>query len=447
MAIIRTAVITALAGLASAFATSQDHYQPVPYGRAPHHYPGGPWHFQPPWSRPNVCHVHNPGNGSDAAPFIIKAFQTCGRHGKVVFDNTTYHVNSVMTITDLHNVEVDVRGTLVWSKDIDYWLSHSIPIGFQNQSSAFFFGGEQVWWHGNGYGTFDGNGQTWYEAVGSQNNYPGRPHAITFRGLNNSVIEGMRFIQSQMWTMTLEWSHNVLLQDIYVNSSWTGGGDGEARRLNQNTDGADTLWSDNITFARWVIDNGDDAISQKDNSTNILMEDLTFYRGIGIALGSIGQYPGAYTQIVNVTGRRIKTIQATWYAAYAKIWSGTNTGIPPNGGGGGLGRIENFLLEDLEMGDSQSVFQLSSCYGYFGSSPACETSEFQVSNLQIRNVTGSLSTDAVVSLQCSGAAPCQDVDIEDVNVTVPDGETPQYLCDNVDDPDGFECTGPTPIHG
>lgn len=133
--------------------------------------------------------------------------------------------------------------------------------------------------------------------------------------------------------MTLEWSHNVLLQDIYVNSYWTGGGDGEGRRLNQNTDGADTLWSDNITFARWVIDNGDDAISQKDNSTNILMEDCTFYRGIGIALGSIGQYPGAYTHIVNVTGRRIKTIQATWFAAYAKIWSGTNTGVPPNGGG------------------------------------------------------------------------------------------------------------------
>lgn len=98
------------------------------------------------------------------------------------------------------------------------------------------------------------------------------------------------------------------------------------------------------------------------------------------------------------------------------------------------------------MGDSQSVFQVSSCYGHFGSSPACETSKFQLSNVKIRNVTGSL-TDAVVSLQCSAAAPCEDVEIEDVDVTVSEGESPQYLCDNVPQPEGFQCTGQTPIHG
>jgi len=138
-----------------------------------------------------------------------------------------------MNITGLSNVEVDLRGTLLWGTNISYWLNHSLPVGYQNQSSAFFFGGDNVYFHGNGYGTFDGNGQVWYDYIGSKSNYPRRPHQITFSGLTNSVIEGLRFVQSQMWTMTLIHSESVLLQDIYVNSTNVKGG------ADQNTDGAD----------------------------------------------------------------------------------------------------------------------------------------------------------------------------------------------------------------
>lgn len=51
--------------------------------------------------------------------------------------------------------------------------------------------------HGNGFGTFDGNGQAWYDFTNGASNYPRRPHQITFGGLTNSVIENMRFVQSQ----------------------------------------------------------------------------------------------------------------------------------------------------------------------------------------------------------------------------------------------------------
>lgn len=38
------------------------------------------------------------------------------------------------------------------------------------------------------------------------------------------------------------------------------------------------------------MDNGDDSIAMKANSTNILIENCDFYTGLGIAIGSIGQY-------------------------------------------------------------------------------------------------------------------------------------------------------------
>lgn len=104
-----------------------------------------------------------------------------------------------MNTTNLSNVDVDIYGTLLWDTNLPYWLNASLPVGYQNQSSAWLFGGENVHWDGHGDGTLDGNGQAWYDFVQGENNYPGRPHQITFHGMKDSTIESTRFVQSQMW--------------------------------------------------------------------------------------------------------------------------------------------------------------------------------------------------------------------------------------------------------
>jgi polygalacturonase len=133
--------------------------------------------------------------------------------------------------------------------------------------------------------------------------------------------------------MTIIHSQNVLLQDIYVNST------SNVRRKGSNTDGADTFYVNNVTFKRWTVANGDDGISLKANSTNIIIEDSTLYGG-AIALGSIGQYMDVYETIENVTVRNI-TYLGGFAPVYAKTWTGKQKGYPPNGGGGGLGVIRN----------------------------------------------------------------------------------------------------------
>jgi galacturan 1,4-alpha-galacturonidase len=153
-----------------------------------------------------VCVVEPAARGGDSAPAIEDAFRRCGHNpsssagpATVLFQNETYHVKSVMNTTGLSNVHVDLRGTLLWDTDIAYWLNHSLPVGYQNQSSAWLFGGANVTWDGHGHGTLDGNGQAWYDFANGTNNYPGRPHQITFTGMKNGVVEGTRFVQSQMW--------------------------------------------------------------------------------------------------------------------------------------------------------------------------------------------------------------------------------------------------------
>lgn len=60
-----------------------------------------------------TCTVKSGGsNVTDDAPAIIEAFRECGQDATVIFEPTTYHINSVMNITWLQNVKIDLQGTL-----------------------------------------------------------------------------------------------------------------------------------------------------------------------------------------------------------------------------------------------------------------------------------------------------------------------------------------------
>lgn len=60
------------------------------------------------------CTIKSGGsNVTDDAPAIMKAFKQCGRNGRVVFEPTTYYVNSVMNVSWLEDVDIDIHGTLL----------------------------------------------------------------------------------------------------------------------------------------------------------------------------------------------------------------------------------------------------------------------------------------------------------------------------------------------
>lgn len=156
-------------------------------------------------------------------------------------------------------------------------------------------------------------------------------------------FRGLRLVQSQMWTMAVMWSKNILFDGLFIKSVSTSG------QPARNTDGADTIYSDRITFRNMYIRNGDDAIAIKGNSTNILIEDSTFDKSLGLAFGSVGQYFGEFERIENVVARRI-TGNGTRYGAYVKTWTGNQVGYPPNGGGGGVGCKSLFDIDNTYRG-------------------------------------------------------------------------------------------------
>jgi hypothetical protein len=60
------------------------------------------------------CIIKSGGsNVTDDAPAILEAFTKCGRNGKVIFAPTTYYINSVIDVSWLEDVEIDIYGTLL----------------------------------------------------------------------------------------------------------------------------------------------------------------------------------------------------------------------------------------------------------------------------------------------------------------------------------------------
>lgn len=96
------------------------------------------------------------------------------------------------------------------------------------------------------------------------------------------------------------------------------------------------------------------------------------------------------------------------------------------------------------------AFTISQCTRFSGAPGTgnCTNSQFQIRNLEVRNARGTTKSSNVASFQCSAVAPCTDIGLYDIDVRFSNGTAaPGYLCGNVVNPEGFECTGPPCVGG
>ncbi|KAH8169403.1 glycosyl hydrolases family 28 domain-containing protein [Sarocladium implicatum] len=388
-----------------------------------------------------LCVVNPDEDGGDDAPAIVKAFtEDCRTNSIVVLPGPKYNIRSFMDTTGLENVEVHHFGRFLWSPDIDYWLSASQPIGFQNQSTVWYFGGDHITYDGHNVGTFDGNGQNWYDWAEGKGNLKDRPMMINWVNITNSEIRRLRLVQSQMWTQTVSHAENILMEDIYVNNT------SNSEWSTLNTDGIDTMWANNVTLRRWAVTCGDDGVALKRNSTNIHVYDSEFWGGQGLAVGSLGQYDGVFEEVDGFFVKNV-TFHDTAYVAYLKTWPGVRNGYPPNGGGGGYGYARNIVIEDavLDRGRRTPYF-ITQCENYEGHSlEDCDSSEFEFYDVTWRNTSGTVNDDVEFGgwFICSEAAGgCNDFKIEGFTVKTRSGKSlmDAWDCHNMNSPDGFSCS-------
>ncbi|EPS34321.1 putative rhamnogalacturonan alpha-L-rhamnopyranohydrolase [Penicillium oxalicum 114-2] len=389
--------------------------------------------------------LKNGGQPVDDAPSIEEAFELCGHDGKVVFAaNHVFNVNSVMNTTNLVNCDVSLRGELRFSTDIPYWLSHSYSVVFQDQSTAWLFGGTNVTLKGEEGGWYNGQGQAWYTQNRNQSNQPGRPISITFYNSTNLWVDGLKIIQPQFWATFVWQSRNVSITNFYVNAT------SNDEWGTVNTDGYDSWNSHDLLVENAVVSNQDDCIAVKGNTTNLLVRNVVCHRGFGMAIGSLGQYPKTPDYVENITFEDVKCINCM-EAAFIKTWQGIPEDDSSNGdaGGGGSGLVKNVVFRNFELTNVAMPIQIAQCI-YNENAGNCNTSKMAIEDVTWSNIKGTSRYNIAASLYCSDVHPCpgikfDNIDIQSVNHTLglPMSNTnlqdEVFQCQNLVNPSGVPC--------
>jgi galacturan 1,4-alpha-galacturonidase len=115
-------------------------------------------------------------------------------------------------------------------------------------TSFFKLGGNDVNIYGGG--TFDGNGQVWYDLYAA-NIFTLRPVLFGIDGLHNSVLTDLVLRYSPEYYHFVANSTNVIFNNINIS------GASKSANVAMNTDGWDTYRSSDITIQNSIINNGD----------------------------------------------------------------------------------------------------------------------------------------------------------------------------------------------
>ncbi|KAJ9255006.1 CAZyme family GH28 [Paecilomyces variotii] len=387
-------------------------------------------------STTKTCVVPAHGNGEDDSPSIKAAFNTCRHNGHVIFaENQTYSIQQVLQLHNLSNVHIDLRSTLLYSTDVRYWIQHGSYYPFQNISIALELSGDHITVDGHNTGVIDGQGQVWYDLALGVGGLFGRPIPFSFRNARNSIARNFAIRQSGKWNFVIIESKNITVDNIKLTAH---SDDYQANPGNLgNTDGFDTLYSDDVRISNSYVDTGDDCVSFKPGSTNIHVKNLTCVQTAGIAIGSLGQYQGQFDLVENITAEDI-TLRHSRNGAYIKTYNGKSVYYPPQGGGNGTGLVRNVLFKNFHIENITAapvLLQQCTHWAGWGVPPCAEypSAGFTFNNITWHNFTGYANEaigNTTISLECSTKSTCTNFRFSDINVR-PANSSASAQCTNV----------------
>ncbi|KAG5929735.1 hypothetical protein E4U53_002374 [Claviceps sorghi] len=389
--------------------------------------PARPWAESPARDASKTCFVRPASAGQDDAPAILKAFRKCNRGGTVVLDKA-YTIASPLDLTFLDRVDVAISGSVTLSADVDFWSQHSFKYAYQNASAAWRFGGNDVNIYGAGKGLIDGRGQVWYDAF-AKDSLLQRPVLFVLDGLHGGSVTGLKMRNPPFWFNLIANSSDILVSDMDLTVKST------SDHVAKNSDGWDTYRSKNIVIQSSTIQNGDDCVSFKPNSTDIVVQSLACDGSHGISVGSLGQYPGEIDIVENVYVYNI-TMENASDGARVKVWPGSFTPFQPSlSGGGGAGYVRNVTFDTFHNVNNDWAIEVTQCYGTKNLTLCHEhPSNMLLSDITFKNMSGTTSAKndpQVGTLVCSDPSKCHNIQALNISVTPPSGQKAQWVCKNI----------------
>ncbi|KAK0205301.1 glycoside hydrolase family 28 protein [Desarmillaria ectypa] len=348
-------------------------------------------------------------SGGDDAPQFLAAAAACDT--VVIPVGKQLNIATRMNMTGLTNTHINLEGTIRFEPNISYWTGNAFYFDFQDSITFWLLGGKNITLSGGG--TLDGAGQAWYDAFASNSSLR-RPIILTIYQATNALVEDIQMVNGPMWFNLVYESNDVTYSNINITAVST------SKNKIANTDGWDIYRSDTVVIQNSSVLNGDDCVSFKPNTTNVLVSNLNCNGSHGISVGSLGQYSGIFDIVENITATGISMSNAQ-NGARIKAWAGS---------GVGSGIVKNITFTNFEVSKVDNPIVIDQCYMTSSSECSKFPSNTFIKDVWFNDVFGTSSGATVASLKCSPDGRCTNVNVNDLNLKAGKG-TATYKCQNV----------------
>ncbi|XP_040989008.1 exopolygalacturonase-like [Juglans microcarpa x Juglans regia] len=249
----------------------------------------------------------------------------------------------------------------------------------------------------SGGGTLDGQGKVaWpYNDCKKNSHCRALPTTMRFDFVRNARVHHLRSIDSKNTHFILFGCQDMNISHVRISAP----GD------SPNTDGIKIGSSQRIGISHSIIGTGDDCISMLPGTREVNISDVVCGPGHGISVGSLGKSGDEDA----LSGIAIKncTFRGTSDGVRIKTWAYPMFMDT---------EASNLVYEDIFMDNVGNPIIIDQEYCPV---PPCKfvPSRVQISNITYRNIWGSSRSKVAVTLRCSQTRPCNNVVLEDINLS------------------------------
>ena len=164
--------------------------------------------------------------------------------------------------------------------------------GFTNLSTfdPVTIGGKGITVTANPGAVIDGNGQAYWDGLGSNGGVPKPDHFIVVKKVTgNSVIKNLYIQNWPVHLFSISSCSDVVFEDLVLNNTagWPANSASNGLPAAHNSDGFDVSSSSNMTIRRSIVLNQDDCVAIT-SGNNMTVTDMYCHGGHGLSIGSVG---------------------------------------------------------------------------------------------------------------------------------------------------------------
>ncbi|KAF2030087.1 hypothetical protein EK21DRAFT_66190 [Setomelanomma holmii] len=340
---------------------------------------------------------------------ILAATASCTA---ITLDGITVPGNSTLDLSKLKTgTKVVFKGKTFWEYfDANYPL---IKVGGTNLEITAADGA-----------VLDGNGQSWWDGLGSNGGIAKPNHFIELsKVLGSSSVHDIYIQNYPVHCFSISNSAGIDIYHITLNNSagYTPNNRSNGLPASHNSDGFDLATTNDTKVRDSVVINQDDCVAVT-SGNNVLVTNMYCNGSHGLSIGSIGGKGNNNVTNISFTNSVVLNAENG-----ARIKTNENT----------TGFISDILFENIRV-EKISIYGIDIQQDYLNGGPTGNpTNGVFIQNIVMRNITGTATDKGRDYYILCGSSSCRNITINDVDIT--GGGVPS-LC-NFQTRGNFDCDG------